>query len=238
MNKIKYPFEHRMSRGQVIFGLIYLPIHVVLLPLFMPVLMMNAGVTDLGTINVAYYAVSLVVVAGVFLSFLRAEFDPLVERIGHCIITFLMALGLDYILSLAVNSVLLTITQGVDNPNDGAVAEMALVSGGAMRAVAVFMAPIVEEVLFRGVIFGGVRPVNRVLAYVLSILIFSVYHVWQYVMASGDISLMIYVLQYVPVSFALAWAYERSGSIWVPIGFHMMINAMSLAAEKLLAQMS
>ena len=238
MNKIKYPFEHRMSRGQVIFGLIYLPIHVVLLPLFMPVLMMNAGVTDLAAINVAYYAVSLVVVAGVFLSFLRAEFDPLVERIGHCIITFLMALGLDYILSLAVNSVLLTITQGVDNPNDGAVAEMALVSGGAMRAVAVFMAPIVEEVLFRGVIFGGVRPVNRVLAYVLSILIFSVYHVWQYVMASGDISLMIYVLQYVPVSFALAWAYERSGSIWVPIGFHMMINAMSLAAEKLLAQMS
>lgn len=232
-----YPFEHRMSWHQLVAGLIYLPVHAVIFPLVLPAFLMQAGITDLVTINVMYYAISLIIVAVVFMSFLRAEFDPLVERLGHCILTFLMALGIDYLLSLAVNSVLVGVTQGVDNPNDGAIAELALLSDGSMRAVAVFMAPIVEEILFRGVIFGGLRGHSRVLAYVMSMLIFSVYHVWQYVMATGDIKLMLYVLQYLPVSFALAWSYERSGSIWVPIGFHMMINTVSLAAEKLLAQM-
>lgn len=236
--KLKFPFENRMSWPQTVFGLIYLPIHVVLLPLLLPVILANMGMTDLGQMNLIYYTVSLIVVAGVFMGYLRADFDPLVERLGHCMITFLMALGLDYVLSIGVNSIVLAITQGVDNPNDSAVAEVALVSSGTMKAIAVFMAPIVEEVLFRGVIFGGLHKTNRVLAYAMSMLIFATYHVWQYVMVSGDLSMFIYVLQYLPVSFCLAWAYERSGSIWVPIGFHMMINAMSLAAEKLLAEMA
>jgi len=226
-----------MSRGQLIFGLIYLPIHMFVLPLLMPALMMNSGTEDLGVINLAYYGVSFTLVLAVFFTFLRAEFDPLVERLGHCIICFLMALGLDYVLSLGVNAIVLTVTEGVDNPNDTMIGEIALQSGGAIKAAAVFMAPIVEEVLFRGVIFGGVRERNRVAAYVLSVLMFSMYHVWQYVAVSGDWTLLIYVLQYLPVSITLAWVYERSGSLWVPIGFHMMINSLSFAVEKMLAEL-
>lgn len=238
MFRLPFPFENQMSRGQMIFGLIYLPFHVVVLPIVLPLLLMEAGVSDLGTVNLVYYGFSLLLMLAVYMSYLRRNFDPLVERLGHCLISFLMALGLDYVLSLAVNALVLAVTQGVDNPNDSFLAELAQVNSGAMTAVAVFMAPIVEEILFRGVIFGGVRQKNRVLAYVLSVLMFSVYHVWQYVAVSGDWTLLIYVLQYVPVSIALAWVYERSGSIWVPIGFHMMINYMSLAAEKLLAEMA
>lgn len=238
MKKLPFPFELRMSRRQLIFGLIYLPIHVFILPLFLPLLLLEAGMEDLGTINLAYYAVSFVLVLGVFFRYLRAEFDPFVERLGHCIISFLMALGLDYLLSLAVNAVVMTVTGGVDNPNDSMIGEIALESGGAIKAAAIFMAPIVEEVLFRGVIFGGVRQKNRALAYVLSVLMFSLYHVWQYVAVSGDLGLLIYVLQYLPVSIVLAWAYERSGSLWVPIGFHMMINSMSFAVEKLMAELA
>ena len=44
-------------------------------------------------------------------------------------------------------------------------------------------------------------------------------------------------LQDLPAGLCLAWAYERSGSIWVPIGMHMLINAMSLAAADMLAEM-
>ena len=79
---------------------------------------------------------------------------------------------------------------------------------------------------------------SRMLVFSLSVLIFSVYNVWQYVAVTGDLKLMVYVLQYIPVSIVLAWAYERSGTLWVPIGFHMMINSMTFAAEKLLAEMA
>lgn len=238
MKKLPLPFDYRMSRPQQIFGIIYLPIHIFVLPLLLPELFAKYGIVDLGTVNLVYYAIGLVVTFAAFMSYLRAEFDPLVERLFHCILTFFMALGLDYILSLAVNSIVLALTQGVDNPNDTTIGEIALQSSGAIKAAAVFMAPIVEEVLFRGVIFGAVRERSRGLAYVLSVLIFSVYHVWQYVAVTGDLKLMVYVLQYIPVSIVLAWAYERSGTLWVPIGFHMMINSMTFAAEKLLAEMA
>ena len=39
--------------------------------------------------------------------------------------------------------------------------------------------------------------------------------------------MLLYALEYIPVSFALAWAYERSGSIWTNIFFHMGFNALS-----------
>ncbi len=138
--------------------------------------------------------------------------------------------------NLVVNTLVLTLTSGADNPNDQAVVDM-VADNGALRAAVIFMAPIVEEVLFRGALFGGVRKKNRVLAYALSMLMFALCHVWQYAIAAADWTVLIYVLQYLPVGFALAWAYERCGSIWVPIGMHMMINAMSLAAQKLLEEM-
>ncbi len=237
MKKLPLPFENHMSRRQTIAGLIYLPIHIFLLPLLLPALMMNWGITDLGTANLLYYGVGLAFALTVFFGFLRAHFDTLLDRFGLCILTFLMALGLDYVLSLGVNAIVMALTNGVDNPNDGAIMDIAQTSGGAIRAVAIFMAPVLEEVLFRGVVFGNIRHKNRVAAYVLSVLMFSIYHVWQYAFMAADWSILIYVLQYLPVSFVLAWAYERSGSIWVPIGFHMMINSMSLAVEKMVAEL-
>ncbi len=236
MKKLPLPFENRMSRAQTIVGLIYLPIHIFILPLLLPMLIVW-GIEDIGTINLIYYGIGMAVVLVVFFSYLRAHFDTLLDRLGFCIITFFMALGLDYVLSLGVNAIVLGVTNGVDNPNDLAIGQLALESGGAIKAVAVFGAPIVEEVLFRGVIFGNIRGKNRVAAYVLSILMFSLYHVWQYAVAAADWTILIYVLQYLPVSFVLTWAYERSGSIWLPIGFHMMINSLSFAVEKMLAQM-
>lgn len=238
MKKLPLPFENKLSRRQLIFGLVYLPLHIVILPILVPMLMLSLGVTDLGLINLAYYAVGLAAVLVVFWSHLRAHFDTLLDRIGWCLITFLMALGLDYVLSLVVNSLLMVAAESLENPNDSAVMQMAEISEGSVKAFAIFMAPIVEEVLFRSVIFGGVRGRSRVAAYVLSMLMFSVYHVWQYVAVYGDWTLLIYVLQYLPVSFVLAWAYERSGTIWVPIGFHMMMNAFSFYAQELLAEMA
>lgn len=238
MKKLSLPFDNHMSRGQLIFGLVYLPVHIFALPMVISALMLAMGIEDLGTVNLVYYGISLMLVLAVFWSHLRAHFDTLLDGVGRCIITFLMALGIDYVLSLAMSTLLLSMGMMSENPNDSAIMEIAMESEGAVKAVAIFMAPIVEEVLFRGVIFGGVRRRSRGAAYVLSVLMFAMYHVWQYVAVSGDWTTLLYVLQYLPVSIALAWAYERSGSLWVPIGFHMMINSLSFYAQELLAEMA
>ncbi len=235
MLKQPYPFENSMSRAGIIAGLVYFPIHVFLLPLFLPQLLMGMGMEDQGLLNLVYYGIGIFLVLTVYLPYLRANFDTLLDRLGFCFFSFLMALGIDYVFSYAVNTLIVALVGGVENPNDMAIAEVALQSSGAIRAVGIFMAPIVEEILFRGVIFGAVREKNRFLAYAMSMLMFAIYHVWQFALL-GDMSVLIYILQYLPVGFALCWLYERCGSIWMPIGFHMMINAMSFAVEKIVSQ--
>ena len=91
-----------------------------------------------------------------------------------------------------------------------------------------------EETLFRGVLFGNLRSRGRtILAYTVSVLAFSFYHIWQYVLLYDDPSLLIYALQYIPVSAALAWLYEHSESIWCGIFFHMILNAVALLVLQL-----
>ena len=65
-----------------------------------------------------------------------------------------------------------------------------------LAVMSVVMAPIVEEPLFRGLLFGCIRPRSRASAYIVSALLFSLYHVWQFVFISGDFGLLIYCLLY------------------------------------------
>ena len=88
------------------------------------------------------------------------------------------------------------------------------------------VAPIVEEIVFRGAVFGALRQKNRLLAYVVSVLLFSLYHVWGYMLA--DWKLIIFIIQYIPVSFLLCRLYERTSSIWSCIFMHMLVNSISI----------
>lgn len=89
-----------------------------------------------------------------------------------------------------------------------------------------------EEPLFRAGVFGSVRKRSRVWAYVLSVGLFALYHVWQYAVAFADPLYLLMAIEYIPAGVALCWAYERTGSIWSPVFLHGLVNAMSLLALK------
>ena len=96
----------------------------------------------------------------------------------------------------------------------------------APLAITVF-APVIEETLVRGVVFGTIRPASRVLAYIVSALLFTLMHNWQYFGLHPFLSILLSCLPYIPASVALAWVYEKAGTIWAPITLHALINAMS-----------
>ena len=96
-----------------------------------------------------------------------------------------------------------------------------------MLAVSVIFAPVIEETLVRGVVFGTIRPASRVLAYIVSALLFTLMHNWQYFGLYPALSILLSCLPYIPASVALAWVYEKGGTIWAPITLHALINAMS-----------
>ncbi len=231
MNEIKNKvpdFTHQMGRAQTVLGWCYIPMHIFVIP-FLLALYAVYSPQPIGDIevNLIYYAAGVVFTTIVMGTYLRRQFDVLLDNLPGCALVFLTAFIIQYSLSLVSALILMLLEENVINPNNEAVMSMAEQNYGVIKGLAVFIAPIVEEVLFRGVVFGSIRRKQRIVAYIASIVLFSIYHVWQYALAYDPIMLL-YALQYIPVSFALAWAYERSGTIWVPIFFHMALNALSL----------
>ena len=82
--------------------------------------------------------------------------------------------------------------------------------------MSVFMAPVVEEALFRGLVFGALRGKSRAAAWIVSVLAFSVYHVWQYIGDGDALMVLLSALLYVPGSAALNWCLRALGQHLVP----------------------
>jgi membrane protease YdiL (CAAX protease family) len=91
----------------------------------------------------------------------------------------------------------------------------------ASALLIVVAAPITEEIFFRGFIFGGLRrSMPFLLAAVVSAGIWGLFHF------TGPGSWGV-VLQLSIFGVALAWVYERTGSIWPTIAIHAINNALA-----------
>ena len=219
-------FTSRMSKWELIAALLYLPLHVWLLPRLLTVIPAAAELSDLN-VNMLVYGIGTGYMLLVLGGFFRREFDPLCDYPVYCVFQIVLSYGM----MLAFNMLLglaMTLILPADqaNPNNAAVMELAGEEFGKTAAIAVFLAPLVEEPIFRGSIFGLIRRTNRNAAYAVSMLLFALYHVWGY--ALQDPIYWVYLLQYLPVSWLLCRCYERCNSIWGSIFLHMMINGISI----------
>ena len=223
-------FVDLMPKPNKIAGFIYLPVHIFILPLLLGMLAyyVQGGMSEI-TINIIYYAIGFVFCLTVMWRYLRSSFDVLLDNLQRSLVSLLTSYFIYWMLS-AVAGVLLLWLLGDQllNPNNNAVAEIASQSPGPMIGLAVFIGPIVEEVLFRGVVFGSLRKKSRFLAFAVSMAAFALYHVWQFALVAMDWKMLLYVIQYLPVGYALGWLYEKTSCIWMCIALHMMINALSL----------
>ncbi|MCX7806317.1 MAG: CPBP family intramembrane metalloprotease [Planctomycetota bacterium] len=88
----------------------------------------------------------------------------------------------------------------------------------------VLAAPALEEIFFRGVIYGAMsRWVPRLLAAVLQAALFASAH------RNESQFLPIFVM-----GILLAWLYERTGSLWAPITFHSLNNLAAMSRVMML----
>lgn len=112
------------------------------------------------------------------------------------------------------------------NLNDAAVSARLGVSPGSTILIVVFLAPVVEETLFRGYVFGLLRERSRAAAYAVSCLLWALAHVWQY--AAGDWSYLLLGLQYLAPGLVMAWTCERAGNLWGSVLLHGAVNALAV----------
>jgi len=95
---------------------------------------------------------------------------------------------------------------------------------------AVVLAPAYEELLFRRVLFGRLWQAGKPwLGVVLSSLAFALVHEIPGTTANGLAETAQLWLIYGGMGAAFCWLYQRTGTLWAPIGAHALNNAVAMA---------
>lgn len=173
-------------------------------------LWMADGEVPVAEVSLLYYGLLFALALVVFWTFLRHELDLLLDWLpenSFAIFTGLLGAGVLHVL-------VLWLPYPVENPIPLQWRQEYLVSPSATILLVLLFIPLVEETLFRGLLFGSLRRYSRVLAYVVSALVYALSWVWRYALDFGDPRYLLLAVQYLPMGLGLAWCYDNGGSIW------------------------
>ena len=221
-----------MTQAEQICGWCYLPFYVVLLGLILSYLvrLLDLSVSTL-TLNFAYTLINFSLTLRIFHRCLYRSLCNIPQRFWLFIQAIILGFVFYFALNWLLGIVLLYLAPGLQNPNDGLVSIMADTSYGLTLVCTVLLAPLVEETLVRGLLFGTIARRHRILAYLISMLFFAAIHTWQYALLVPWQTLLLSALQYLPAGVALGWTYEKAGNIWAPFLVHAFINALSMGLQ-------
>lgn len=93
---------------------------------------------------------------------------------------------------------------------------------------ALIYAPIVEEIVFRGVLFRNLRAkLSFGYAALISAFAFGLMHVFS-ALISGNISDIWYLLVYGGLGFIFCYLYEKEKTIYAPMLLHLLNNGIAI----------
>lgn len=174
--------------------------------------------------SAVYYYIMAVLTMVVFWGFLKNA--ALIFR--ECPRENLFAMTTGLAGGAALQLLTLLLPWPLENPNCQSWAQQYSYSYGATILIVVLLMPAIEEVLFRGLVFGSLRRRSRALAWVVSVGLFMLYSVWTFAVAYGDARYLLLAFQYLPMALALTWCYDRGGSIWSAVALHAAFDAIAL----------
>ena len=180
-----------------------------------------------GTRQIILWCVLLVLTLVIFYQFIGDTTRRFLASLGAALAEAGLGLVLFYGLNELAFRIFRTGLGAQVNLNDQAVfAQVRLAPQGALWLV-VLLAPFVEEVLFRGYVFGAIRGRSRTAAYAVSCGLYAFHYVWA--LAAGfSLPALALALQYLIPGFVFAWCYDRTGTLWTPILVHVTVNALAL----------
>lgn len=223
------------NRREKIAGFIYWPFYLMLTGLLLSLLFLALGM-DLESqegvflLNIAFFIVNFLAVAAILHDFLFRSFAP-ITSFGRLILAVLTGYGVYCALNIPI-SVALEITGYVpSNLNQDAVETLTSMQPLVMLLCTVVLAPVTEECLCRGLIFGPICRRSPVLAYIVSAAVFSAIHVVGSIGESTLLDLAVCFVIYLPAGLGLAFAYHRSRSIWGSILLHAAINLLAFVVS-------
>ena len=221
-----------MSSGEQLAGVVFFVIYLLVLPFATEPLFGLAEKllkTDIsaGLQSAVYYYVLFAVTLVVFHGYLAQTTRKALDNAGGVLRTVLCGMVALYGLNELVYRLTRLLIENRTNLNDMAISAQIDDAPRTTLLIVIFLAPFVEEVLFRGLVFGGLKAKNRALAYVVSCVLFALLHVWQFAVVSQDVTYLLLMVQYLVPGLVLAAVCDRSDTLWAPLVLHMAANAMA-----------
>lgn len=219
----------QMTRQEFCRGWVFFALYFLIFPVLMGTLQWvfdekwGFYLSDAGY-GVLYYVFSVAMVLLVFWSFLRHGVDLLLDWLPENLFALITGFAVAGVLHLLVDF----LPYPVENPLLVSWVEQYQAAPAATTLIVVALMPFVEEVLFRGLLFGGLRRYGRPAAYGMTVVLYALYNVYQFVLITGDTRYLLTALQFLPMSLALTWCYDNGGSIWSPVVLHMLLNGITL----------
>lgn len=136
-------------------------------------------------------------------------------------------IGIMYFISYVSNVIITLVLGNSDTASNQLLFESLIEKNFVFMALqAVLFAPIVEELIFRGLIFRSLRGYNMYLAHFVSAFLFGFIHIYQGLFA-GDMTQLLYLLSYGGMGFAFSLAYEKRKTIVAPMFVHFLNNLIA-----------
>jgi len=229
MKKLSVP----MTRYEQVLGWIYLVLQMTVLPVVLVALnfLLGSPLTD-AEVNFGYFCLNFICAVTIFWHFLWGNIKTGFSHPLRLLLSVLISLAAYWALNILISFLILTFFPDFFNVNDDSISGLVAENANLMTFGTVVLVPVVEEVLYRGLVFRGLYNRSHVAAYVVSIVVFGALHVVGYVTMYNPLHLLLCFVQYIPAGLCLGWAYARSNSIWAPILMHMTINLIGMLAMR------
>ncbi len=222
-----------MTSLERILGSVFFTIYLVVLPFVTDPLfrglerLMGRSIPD-RVRNMIYYYVLFALALVIFWNFLGRTTGYFLAAPWQTLGTVCLGLVAFYGLNELAHRAFSLIAANQTNLNDVTISAQVADAPRSTLLIVIFLAPFVEEVLFRGLVFGNIRDHSRWAAYAVSCVLFAFLHVWQFAVVSRDLGYFLLMLQYLAPGLVLAWTYERSGTLWGSILLHAAVNALAV----------
>lgn len=188
---------------------------------------LHIGLTN-AHFNFLYFLINYAASIILFRKFLWAELDVALGKALRVLSSVAISYGLYYVLSTGVAYLVEWIDPAFFNLNDANIGSMSRQQFALTAVGTVILVPPAEELLFRGVLFNKIYQKRPVLAWFISIVSFSLVHLIGYIGQYTPLAFFLAFLQYIPAGVALCFGYVHSGTIFTPILFHTLINAIAM----------
>ncbi len=218
-----------MTRKEVLLGYLFLTLQLLILP-WMLIFLNSLLPKPLSAcyLNFTLFALEFMLSIAIFHRFLYLSALHSARKPLRCLICAAIGTVGYYLVSMLIGWLIGLLYPSFFNLNDLTILQLAQDDYPIMIIGTVFLVPLAEETLYRGLIFSHLHSRSRIGAYALSSLLFGLIHITGYVGYASIEVLALCLLQYLPAGLMLAWVYEKADSIWAPILMHMAINQISM----------